>query len=718
MTEHLSEERLNGYVDGTLDPADREAVDRHLAACATCRLEVERMTALVAGARALPRALDPPTDLWPGVASRLRRPGIPWWLAAAAVLTLAVSALLLQFARTKAAGGWMLADVEGRPSKRAGVLRPGEALVTDATSRVRLRVGSLGTVQVGPETRVRLLASRRDEQRLALDQGTIEARILAPARVFLVQTPAALAVDLGCAYTLTTDSTGNGQLHVTSGWVELRNSQGRLTTVPRDAVAAIRSGIGPGTARAPDATLDLVRTLDAYDFTRDRRDEAALLRDVLRAATRRADGVTLLNLLSAAPKSLRAVVYERLAKLAPPPAGVTRDAALRLDRAAINRWWDELVPPRIERDPNDPKARVRPASGRSAIGELAVERVVSGLDMPLHLTAPANDPRLFIVEQDGRIRIVKNGALVPRPFIDLTKKISSGGERGLLSVAFHPRYAENGFFFVNYTDRQGDTQVERYNVSADPDVADAASAHPLLHIAQPYANHNGGHILFGPDGMLYIGMGDGGSGGDPQGNGQNRASLLGKLLRIDVDHGEPYAVPRDNPFVDSAGMKAEIWAYGLRNPWRMAFDRVAGLLYIADVGQNRWEEVNVEPATAAGLNYGWNRMEGNHCYGLPLCRKTGVVLPVVEYGHGDGCSITGGVVYRGKRLQFLVGQYLYSDYCTGFLRSFSFSNGVVTEQHDWRVESLGSVLSFGEDASGEVYVLSANGSVYRIVEKP
>jgi glucose/arabinose dehydrogenase/anti-sigma factor RsiW len=708
MIEHLSEEQLHGLVDGTLDGAAREAAERHLAACDSCRREVEEMRTLVASARALPRTIEPARDLWPRIAPALRGRGVPAWASIAATVVLASAAVLL-WANRGTPSGWEIAAAEGQPSIASGLLRPGQELRTDHASRVRLKVGTIGTVAVGPESRVRLLTSRRGEQRMALDHGTIEARIVAPARVFLVETPAALAVDLGCVYTLTTDSTGNGLLHVTSGWVELQNGD-RVTVVPRDAYATIRAKLGPGTARAPDASPELLRALDAYDFEQG---GVPAVRAVLAAARRPIDGVTLLNLLSSAPDSLRPVIYDRLVAIAKGPESVSRDSALLLDRTTLNRWWDFLVPPRIERESGDPKARVRPFGS-----ELAVERVETGLNSPLHLTAPAGDARLFVVEQVGRIRIIKNGALVRRPFLDISRKVASGGERGLLSLAFHPRYADNGLFFVNYTDKEGDTRVERYKVSADPDVADTASGVAILHIEQPYANHNGGHILFGRDGMLYIGMGDGGAGGDPHGYGQSRLTLLGKLLRIDVDRGSPYAVPRDNPFVDSAGLRPEIWAYGLRNPWRMAFDTVGRLLYIADVGQSRWEEINVQPDTARGLNYGWNRMEGQHCYGLPVCRKAELVLPAVEYEHDDGnCSVTGGVVYRGKRLPFLAGHYLYSDYCTGFLRSFAFKNGAVAERHTWEVGSLGSVLSFGEDAAGEVYLLSSNGTVYRIVEK-
>jgi len=356
--------------------------------------------------------------------------------------------------------------------------------------------------------------------------------------------------------------------------------------------------------------------------------------------------------------------------------------------------------------------------GKSWAAEgIQLETVVSGLEDPLYLTAPASDPRLFIVEQPGRIRIVQDGQLLPTPFLDIVRQVRSGGERGLLSVAFHPNYASNGFFYVNYTDQRGDTRIERFSVSSDPNVADPSSGKLLLKIEQPYANHNGGLNLFGPDGMLYIGMGDGGSGGDPHGHGQNRGALLGALLRIDVDGGDPYAIPPDNPFVGQPGMRGEIWAWGLRNPWRFAFDRETNLLYIADVGQNKWEEIDVAPAKEAGLNYGWNLMEGAHCFRSSNCSPKGLVLPVLEYGHAEGCSVTGGFVYRGKTIPFLVGHYFYADYCDGWIRSFKYTDGKVSEQRTWDMGPIGKVLSFGEDAAGELYVLSDNGRVYRIVNR-
>ncbi len=345
---------------------------------------------------------------------------------------------------------------------------------------------------------------------------------------------------------------------------------------------------------------------------------------------------------------------------------------------------------------------------------ISLRPVAEGLVAPLFLTAPAGDPRLFVVEQPGRIRVIRDGRLLPAPFLDITDKVGYGGERGLLGLAFHPRFATNGRFYVDYTNRHGDTRVERYTAGPSADTADRASAQQVLFVAQPYPNHNGGDVLFGPDGMLYIGMGDGGSGGDPRGNGQNLGALLGKLLRLDVDGAEPYASPPDNPFVGRPGARPEIWAYGLRNPWRMAFDRTAGLLYIADVGQNLWEEVDVAPAAAKGLNYGWNRMEGTHCYGIGLCSREGLTLPVLEYGHGDGCAIVGGGVYRGHAVPALTGQYVYSDYCSGWLRSFRYDGAAAVDRRAWRIPSPGEVLSFGEDAAGELYLLAANGTVYRL----
>ena len=349
---------------------------------------------------------------------------------------------------------------------------------------------------------------------------------------------------------------------------------------------------------------------------------------------------------------------------------------------------------------------------------LGFQTVATGLTSPLYVTSPPGDPRLFVVEQNGRVRIVANGTLVAPPFLDLRSRVSFGGERGLLSIAFHPQYATNGFFFVNFTDTRGDTRVERFHVSSNPDVADAATSTLILTVAQPFANHNGGLVLFGPDGMLYIGMGDGGSGGDPMGNGQNRNALLGKLLRIDVNGALPYVVPSTNPFVGQTGARPEIWALGLRNPWRFTFDRPSGLLYVADVGQDVHEEINVVSASLAGANYGWNTMEGSACYSPRTgCTQTNLTLPVVDYTHAEGCSVTGGLVYRGTRLPELVGRYFYSDYCGGWLRSFRVVNGAVTSRREWDVPKLDSPTSFGQDSGGELYVTVAGGTVYRIVRR-
>jgi glucose/arabinose dehydrogenase len=357
-----------------------------------------------------------------------------------------------------------------------------------------------------------------------------------------------------------------------------------------------------------------------------------------------------------------------------------------------------------------------PAEKTSNTVTLGVEQVAGRFNQPVYLTAPAGDPRLFVVEQEGRIRVVENERVLDRPFLDIGSKVRSGGEQGLLSVAFHPLYQSNGFLFVNYTDRNGDTRIERYTVSADRNVVDVASAKLILAIDQRYSNHQGGLNLFGPDGMLYIGMGDGGSQGDPHGNGQNRNSLLAKLLRINVDRGDPYTTPAANPYAKGGG-RGEIWAIGLRNPWRFAFDRASGLLYIADVGGSRFEEINVVPLSNAGVNYGWNIMEGPSCNRSFGCNQSGLQRPALSYPReGSVCSVIGGFVYRGRKIPEIQGQYFYSDYCDSWLRSFGFADGKVTDQHEWPVGRLGSVTSFGEDSQGELYITTSSGRVYRIIK--
>jgi glucose/arabinose dehydrogenase len=363
-------------------------------------------------------------------------------------------------------------------------------------------------------------------------------------------------------------------------------------------------------------------------------------------------------------------------------------------------------------NPSDPPAGMVP---------VGLQDVASGLSVPLYLTAPAGDPtRLFIVEKGGAIRVVKDGALLPTPFLDLTGRVSTGGEQGLFGLAFDPAYADNGRFVVHYTDVGGNTVVSLLRVSADDaDRADPASETIVLTAEQPFSNHNGGQILFGPDGMLYIGLGDGGSSGDPGGRGQALTDLLGSILRVDVRTGTGYTIPPDNPFLGRADAKPEIWSFGLRNPWRFTFDPATGDLYIADVGQNAWEEVDVVPAAAGagrGANFGWNVTEGRHCFAQANCDLTQFTLPVLEYGHGEGCSITGGYVYRGAAIPALQGHYFYADYCQGWVRSFRLQDGQAVEPQQWpTLAPGGAITSFGQDAAGELYVLSAEGRVSRIV---
>lgn len=350
---------------------------------------------------------------------------------------------------------------------------------------------------------------------------------------------------------------------------------------------------------------------------------------------------------------------------------------------------------------------------------VTLQPLVTGLTKPVGL-ATANDGSgaLYVIEQPGRIRVIRGGTLDPQAFLDIRSIVGSGGsEQGLLGLAFHPDFANNGLFYVNYTDVNGDTVIARYTANAGHRTADPASAKRLMFIDQPFANHNGGQLAFGPDGYLWIATGDGGSGGDPQGNGQNPSALLGKLLRIDVNAGDPYTIPADNPYA-SGGGAAEVWALGLRNPWRFSFDRATGDLYIADVGQNNWEEIDVAPAGSQPLlNFGWNIMEATHCYppGRTTCDGTGLIPPVLEYPTGqEGCSVTGGYVYRGSQYPALTGRYLYSDYCKGFIRSLQWQDG------QWlraELRAAGTVMisSFGQDEAGELYVTGHNtGTVYRV----
>jgi len=344
---------------------------------------------------------------------------------------------------------------------------------------------------------------------------------------------------------------------------------------------------------------------------------------------------------------------------------------------------------------------------------VTLQPIANDLQSPVSITH-AGDSRLFITLQRGQVVIWNGTGILPTPFLDIRSIVLNGGERGLLSIAFHPRYAENGFFFVNYTNFSGHTVIARYRVSSDPNRADLASAQQLLLIEQPFANHNGGQLQFGPDGYLYIGMGDGGSGGDPGNRAQSLNTLLGKMLRIDVNNS-PYSVPPSNPFVNNTAARPEIWALGMRNPWRFSFDRVTGDLWIADVGQGEWEEVDFQPVTSiGGENYGWRRMEGTHCYTPSTgCNTGNLVLPILEYNHSGGaCSVTGGYVYRGAGSPRLQGMYIYGDYCNGKVWGVvrTGSSTVIRELLDTSM----LISSFGEDVNGELYVADHAGAVYRM----
>jgi len=350
-----------------------------------------------------------------------------------------------------------------------------------------------------------------------------------------------------------------------------------------------------------------------------------------------------------------------------------------------------------------------------------LEEVVSGLEQPTGVVNAGDDSdRLFVTQKTGLARIVEGGSVLDTPFLDLTDTVSTDSEQGLLGLAFHPQHAENGRFFVNYTREDGATVIAEFAVSDDPNVADPASERVLLTIPQPYPNHNGGQLAFGPDGYLYIGMGDGGAGGDPEENGQNPSTLLGSMLRIDVDNGEPYTIPEDNPFVETEGAAPETWAYGLRNPWRFSFDRETGDLWIADVGQSAFEEVNRQPAdSTGGENYGWDITEGSSCFNeddarapLESCDTEGLTGPVLEYPHSEGQSVTGGYVYRGEAIPELGGHYVFGDFVSGTIWGAAPAEGGGYASTPL-VESGFNVVTFGEDEAGELYVADFGGTLYR-----
>ncbi len=379
-----------------------------------------------------------------------------------------------------------------------------------------------------------------------------------------------------------------------------------------------------------------------------------------------------------------------------------------------------LAPATPTPGPGEPTPAASATPGASAMpgGPLPALRltlVAAGLDLPLFVTSAPGDPgRLYVVEQRGRIQIVEGGVVLPEPFLDYTDRVSCCGERGLLGLAFHPDYASNGRFFVNYTNRDGDTEVVELRRSSDPLVASPEPVRVFFTIDQPFANHNGGMLAFGPDKLLYVGTGDGGRAGDPRDNAQNPASKLGKILRIDVDrHPEP-------PPGNLPGADPDVWSLGWRNPWRFSFDRATGDLYVGDVGQNALEEIDVEPAGEGGRNYGWPIMEGTRCFDPPSgCDTSGLTLPVLDYGRDAGCSVTGGYVYRGSAIPGLVGRYLYGDYCSNRVWTFRWQDGVVSEHVELTddlesTERIEGLTSFGEDAAGEFYLVSQGGAVYRI----
>ncbi|MGE0827120.1 MAG: PQQ-dependent sugar dehydrogenase [Candidatus Binatia bacterium] len=357
-----------------------------------------------------------------------------------------------------------------------------------------------------------------------------------------------------------------------------------------------------------------------------------------------------------------------------------------------------------------------PSTGEHTTVTLAPH--IGGLRNPVHIThAGDGSQRLFIVEQEGRIRIIKDGVLRASPFLDISAHVSCCGERGLLSVAFPPEYPSKEHFYVNYTNADGDTVVARYRLASDPDIADPNSEEVILFVDQPFSNHNGGQLAFGPDGYLYIGTGDGGSGGDPQNNGQRMDTVLGKLLRLDVESGlPPYTIPPDNPFVQTPTYRPEIWALGLRNPWRFSFDRETGDLYLGDVGQGIYEEIDFQSvASTGGENYGWRIMEGAHCFNSNSCNQNELTLPLVEYDHSQGCSVTGGFVYRGLQYPRLRGVYFYGDFCSGQLWGVQQSEG--SAQPRFALDSSFNISTFGEDEAGELYLADyGSGDIYRIVD--
>ncbi|MFB9244455.1 PQQ-dependent sugar dehydrogenase [Massilia antarctica] len=404
---------------------------------------------------------------------------------------------------------------------------------------------------------------------------------------------------------------------------------------------------------------------------------------------------------------------QTLSGLAPGSYTVSADSVL-----SGNLSWSASAPVQSATVADGATAIVNVSYSSSTL-TLAV-RDVARVDGAVFLTAPAGDPRQFIVDRSGRIFVMQDGALLATPFLDIRNRVAASGEGGLLSMAFHPQYASNGWFFIYYTDAGNNIVVERHSVSAaNRNLAEPSAVLEIIRIPHPGAtNHYGGLVSFGPDGFLYLATGDGGGAGDPDGNAQNLNVLLGKMLRLDVANArgaQPYVIPATNPFAGQSARRAEIWASGLRNPWRYAFDTER--LYIADVGQARREEVDIAGLSQAGLNYGWSISEGSLCYNAAICNKSALTMPAFEYDHGsvNGCSITGGYVYRGKAIAELAGRYFYSDYCGGYLRSFLLRDNKVTEETSWTIPDIDGVQSFGQDGNGELYLIASTGKIYRLV---
>ena len=410
----------------------------------------------------------------------------------------------------------------------------------------------------------------------------------------------------------------------------------------------------------------------------------------------------------------------------PPIANTHTPTPLPTDTPAVAAATATVTPETVTESPVEPTAvptdepsPTPTATPRvaTAVTTIQLEQIASGYTRPTFITH-AFDDRLFIVEERGLVTIIQNGGRLPTPFLDIQDRVNNqANEQGLFTLVFHPDYTENGYFFINYTRADGSSVISRMSVSDDPNRGNPASELVMLVIGQPYNNHNGGQMHFGPDGYLYIGMGDGGAAGDPLNHGQDATTLLGSMLRIDVnsDSERGYAIPPDNPYLDIEERPNEIWGIGLRNPWRFSFDRLTGDLYVADVGQNAWEEIHLIPAgTPGGINFGWNIMEGRQCFRGSDCNQTGLDMPIWDYDHSNGCSITGGYIYRGEAHPELWGNYFFSDYCTGHIWA-------LVPQADGEPivnlvlqTSLGPA-SFGEDANGEVYISDhRGGGIYRL----